>query len=84
MALVKALEHGDFIEIAFQTSSGQVHGMAEMLNPARQYSNGCLQPFRFIAIGDEDHRKLRMAVESVMDRNFLGGRVNQPSAPKGL
>ncbi|PYX74042.1 MAG: hypothetical protein DMG72_11335 [Acidobacteria bacterium] len=84
LALAKALEHGDFIEIAFQTSSGQVHGMAEMLNPARQYSNGCLQPFRFIAIGDEDHRKLRMAVESVMDRNFLGGRLNQPSAPKGL
>ena len=84
LALVKPLEHGDFIEITFTTRSGPVHGMAEMMIPTRQFTSGCLQPFRFIALGDEDHRALRMAVDSVMDRSFLGAGSNQFSAGKGI
>ena len=45
--------------------------MAEMLHPTRKFQSACLQPFRFIALGDDDHRKLRMALESAMDRSFL-------------
>ena len=71
--MARALEQGDFVEIAFQTQSGPVHGMAEMLVPTRA-SEGVLQPFRFIALGDDDHRNLRMVVDSVMDRSFLGLR----------
>ena len=62
---------GDFIEIAFHTRSGPIHGMAEMLPPTRKYQSACLQPFRFIALGDDDHRKLRMALEALQDRRFL-------------
>lgn len=79
--LTQALQRGDFVEVAFQTRSGPVHGMAEMLNPTRRATEGCLQPFRFIALGDEDHRKLRMALDSVLDRSFVGLRsaTFQPS-----
>ncbi|SRR5581483_1668510 len=72
LQLTRALAKGDFVEIAFQTRSGRVSGMAEMLNVTRQAENGCLQPFRFIAIADEDHRNLRMALDSVLDRGFSG------------
>jgi hypothetical protein len=45
--------------------------MAEMLYPTRKFQSACLQPFRFIALADDDHRKLRMALESAMDRSSL-------------
>jgi hypothetical protein len=82
LKMAKALDSGDFVEIAFQTQSGPVHGMAEMLSPVRGASDDVLQPFRFIALGDDDHRALRMVVESVLDKSFLGLRSSQWSAPK--
>jgi hypothetical protein len=83
LRLAKAFSNGDFVEVAFQTGSGPVHGMAEMLPPTRKATDGVLQPFRFIALGDDDHRVLRMAVDSISDRTFLGLRSRQWSAPKG-
>ena len=80
--MVRALEQGDFVEVAFQTQAGPVHGMAEMLSPMRSAMEGVLQPFRFIALGDDDHRNLRMVVDSVADRSFLGIRSSQWSSPK--
>ncbi len=76
LRLAKPLEAGDFVEIVFQTQDGPVRGMAEMLNPMRQATDGCLQPFRFIALGDDDHSKLSMAVDQQRDRSFLGLRSN--------
>lgn len=64
------LSSGDFVELAFHSRSGPIHAMAEML-PARKLPTACLQPFRFVAIGDDDHRKLRMALDSAMDNNAL-------------
>jgi hypothetical protein len=80
LQVLRAFEQGDFVEIAFQTRSGPVRGMAEML-VARRANQGCLQPFRFIALDDDDHQKLRMALDSVMDRSFDAIRpgVNPPS-----
>ena len=82
--LGQPLSDGDFVEIAFQTRSGPVQGMAEMLSPLNKFTKGCLQPFRFIALGDEDHRKLRMALDSAVDQGFLSTRPNQYSALKGI
>jgi hypothetical protein len=31
-----------------------------------------LQPFRFVAIEDDDHRRLRSSLEHAVDRNSLG------------
>ncbi|MBV9573497.1 MAG: hypothetical protein JOY93_05545 [Acidobacteriales bacterium] len=77
LRLVKALQQGDFVEVAFQTQSGPVHGMAEMLNPTLRATDGILQPFRFIALADDDHRTLRMVVDAVTDRSFAGLRSEQ-------
>jgi hypothetical protein len=79
-----ALSPGDFIEIAFHTRSGSIHGMAEMLPPAGKYQSACLQPFRFIALGDDDHRKLRMALDSVLDRQFIESISDSPKTANGL
>jgi hypothetical protein len=78
------LSAGDFVEIAFHTRSGPVHGMAEMLQPVRKFQSACLQPFRFIALGDEDHRKLRMALDVALDRSFLDTASDRLKPPPGL
>ncbi len=83
LRLSKSLEEGDFVEIAFQTQSGAVRGMAEMLT-ATQATDGFLQPFRFIALGDEEHRALSMTVDSVTDQSFQGIRSNQWTSRKSL
>ena len=82
LRLARSLSQGDFVEVAFQTQGGPVRGMAEMLTPVRAASDGSLQPFRFVALGDDDHRALRMAVDSVADRSFQGIRSSQWSTPK--
>jgi hypothetical protein len=82
LRLPKSLSEGDFVEVAFQIQGGPVRGMAEMLSPVQAASTASLQPFRFVALGDDDHRTLRMAVDSVTDRSFQGIRSSQWSAPK--
>jgi len=67
-----SLGQGDFVEVAFQTQSGPVHGMAEILSPMRKTNDGVLQPFRFVAIEDDDHRRLRRSLDHVADRGSLG------------
>ena len=70
--LPQSLGQGDFVEVAFQTQAGPVHGMAEVLSPMRKTLDGVLQPFRFVALEDEDHRRLRTTLEHVAERNVLG------------
>ncbi|MBS1850257.1 MAG: hypothetical protein JST79_05050 [Acidobacteria bacterium] len=84
LRLAKKMGQGDFVEIAFQTQSGPVRGMAEMLTPMGTATDGALQPFRFIALGDDEHRALRMLVDSTTDRSFTGIRSSQWTAPKGV
>lgn len=71
LRLARALGQGDFVEVAFQTESGRVQGLAEMLGPVRALPEETLQPFRFVALADDDHRTLRMMVDAAADRNFL-------------
>lgn len=46
-----------------------------MLTPVRATTDGSLQPFRFVALGDDDHRALRMVVDSAADRSFQGAPI---------
>jgi len=64
LILPRALSHGEFVEVAFQTSQGMVRGMAELLEARRESTSGCIQPFRFVALNDDDHTRLSRAVES--------------------
>jgi hypothetical protein len=82
LQLTKAIDDGDFVEVAFQTHSGSVQGMAEMLSPVRTAPGSVFQPFRFVALGDDDHRTLNMIVESESDRSFIGLRSSHWSTGK--
>jgi hypothetical protein len=81
LQLQHELSDGDFVEIAFHTRSGAVHGMAEMLQPMRKFQSVCLQPFRFIALGDEDHRNLRMALDTALDHSTFQDPVSERLKP---
>jgi hypothetical protein len=72
LQLPASLSHGDFVEVAFQTQSGPVHGMAELLPPSRKASGAVLQPFRFVALEDDDHRRLRTSLDHVAGQDLLG------------
>jgi hypothetical protein len=84
LQLQHELSAGDFVEIAFHTPAGAIHGMAEMLPPARKFQSACFQAFRFIALGDEDHSRLRMALEAALDRGLLGPASEQTQRPPGF
>jgi hypothetical protein len=49
----------------FLTGAGTVLGTAEMLTPVSR----TLQPFRFVMLPDEDHRRLRGIIQSSADHN---------------
>jgi hypothetical protein len=72
LQLPRSLGNGAFVEVAFQTQAGPVHGMAEILGPAQKIPDGVLQPFRFVALDDDDHRRLRTSLDQVVDRSWLG------------
>jgi len=72
LQLARGLSEGDFVEVAFQTQSGNIQGMAEMLHPVGKGQGSVFQAFRFVAIEDDAHQALRMAIESAGDRSFLG------------
>ena len=75
--LAQSLNQGDFVEIAFHVQSGRVQGIAEVLPPARMATNGILQPFCFVALGDENHRALRMVLDSGTEQSLQGIRSTQ-------
>jgi hypothetical protein len=72
--LAKPLEPGDFVQVTLQTSQGAIRGMAEILQPTRKSTSGCLQPFRFVALDDEDHSRLRQTMELQLDKTVIGVR----------
>jgi hypothetical protein len=73
LQLAAALEEGHLVEVAFETLSGPVRGMAEMLHPRQVSANATLQGFRFVALDDGDHSTLTMTVNSTIERNNLFG-----------
>ncbi|MGA7218536.1 MAG: PilZ domain-containing protein [Candidatus Sulfotelmatobacter sp.] len=79
--LPRSLSAGDFVEVAFQTQSGMVRGMAEILGLTRKTTGSALQAFRFVALEDDDHRRLRTSLDHVVDRSWLGLKSAALSAP---
>ena len=80
LLMSKPLEQGDFVEVAFQTSKGTVQGMAEFLVAKHKSTSGCLQPFRFVAMDDENHTRLRMVLEAHSDQITVGGPSSKHSS----
>jgi hypothetical protein len=84
LEIAHLLSQGDFVEVAFQTQAGPVRGMAELLHPVRKTTTGVLQPFRFVALEDDDHRRLRASLDHVADRNVLGLKSSVFILPKSM
>ncbi len=58
--------------------------MAEILGSMRRTNDGVLQPFRFVALEDDDHRRLRSSVDHVADRGLLGLKSSVFLMPKTI
>jgi hypothetical protein len=69
LSLTTPLDQGSRVKLMFLTSSGPVLGGAEMLHPI----SSTLQPFRFVSLPVEDHRRLGCAIQS-----FLGQTLAEP------
>jgi hypothetical protein len=54
LALPEPVHQGSQVKLMFLTGAGSVLGGAEMLPPV----DGGLQPFRFVSLGADDHRRL--------------------------
>ncbi len=51
------------VELMIGTPAGPVRGIVEMLK-ARQMIHGWVQPFRFLAMDDDDYGRLKKVIES--------------------
>jgi hypothetical protein len=58
LTLPKLLDQGSRPKLMFLTQTGPVLGVAEMLRPVSWNE----QPFRFVALHENDHRRLRAAI----------------------
>jgi hypothetical protein len=54
--------------------------MAEFLVAKHESTSGCLQPFRFVAMDDENHTRLRMVLEAHSDQITVGGPSSKHSS----
>ena len=60
---VKPVPNGCLAELHIGADGGTIRGIAEML-PGRQTIHGWLQPFRFVALGDDDYDCLQHVVKT--------------------
>jgi len=65
LSVTHPVDTGSNAKLMFLTDSGMVFGSAEMLSPL----SFKLQPFRFTAIGHDDHDRLRTMIERSIDQN---------------
>jgi hypothetical protein len=80
----RPLAEGDFVEVAFQTQSGPVRAMAKILSPMAKTKDGALQAFRFVALEDDDNRRLRTSLDHVTDRSLLGLKSSAFNVPRTI
>ena len=65
LGLSRPLHQGSAVKLMFRADTGLVLGTAEMLIPISR----TLQPFRFVAIDEDDRRRLNDAIQSSLDQN---------------
>ena len=67
LCLSSPLDQGFTVTLMFRAETGLVFGTAELLIPI----SPTLQPFRFIALGGDDRRRLNDAIQSFVDKTRL-------------
>lgn len=65
LSVPEPLDQGSRVKLMFLTGTGTVLGAAEMLTPV----SASLQPFRFVALEEGDHRRLRAAIQTTLGEN---------------
>ena len=70
LCLPGPLNQGFSVKLMFRTETGVVLGTAEMLMPISR----TMQPFRFVAIGEDDRCRLNEAVQSFVNKTLLEQR----------
>ncbi len=65
LSFSRPLPQGSQVRLMFLTVAGPVLGTAEMLRPVLLG----MQPFRFVALYDDDQNRLHAAIQSSLDSN---------------
>jgi hypothetical protein len=58
---------GDLAELQIRSKSGPITALVELLNPMKGYPD-TMRPFRFVALGDEDHDRLLTVIKRMQDQ----------------
>jgi hypothetical protein len=77
--LEKPLDEGIKVEVMFHVSESTIRSKAAMLFPMWA-TQGCLQPFEFTELGEEDRQKL----ESDLQKFLISGPVGSPPLARGV
>ncbi|HXY14833.1 MAG TPA: hypothetical protein VEI26_10080 [Terriglobales bacterium] len=64
MGLSQPVKPNSVVKVMFVAPTGSVFGTAKMLNPV----SWALQPFRFVALHDDDQYRLRAAIQSCLEK----------------
>ena len=70
LCLSRPLDQGFSVKLMFRAETGVVLGTAEMLIPISR----TLQPFRFVAIEEDDRYRLNEAIQSFVQKTLLEQR----------
>lgn len=75
LRLTAKIETGSLVEVALRVNYSAVRAVCEMLPPlgTRKGTRGYVQPFRFIALADEDHQGLCQALAKFRTQQNAGG-----------
>jgi len=65
LSMPKPLQQGSVVKLMFLAQTGSVLGSAEMLSPMSWDQ----QPFRFIALHDDDESRLRAAIQMSLEQS---------------
>jgi hypothetical protein len=75
LQIANPLDESIAVELAFHVGKNTVRTKVEMLFPMWA-TQGCLQPFRFVALSDEDRAKLDKSLQSLVQPPLAAAATN--------
>lgn len=64
-----SVREGTLAELHMRSKSGPISGLVEMLRPITR-ATGKMHPFRFVALGDEDHDRLSGILRQMIEQGY--------------
>jgi len=81
--LDRPVDEGIKVELVFHVGQSTVRGQARMLFPMWA-TQGCLQPFEFDSLREEDIRKLQADLQNLLDSSMQSARSSPVCKAAGL